>query len=140
MAIDRGRVRYSLRAEEGLLLKPYKCTAGKLTIGYGRNLEAKGISGQEAEAMLENDIEECIGLCEARFPWEWSRACDQAKEVLVEMVFQLGPTGVSKFKKFLSALGNQNYDTAANEMLDSKWARQTPNRANRLAERVRSCY
>jgi len=62
-----------------------------------------------------------------------------AKCVLIEMVFQLGVGGVSKFKKMWSALQEQDYNKASIEMLDSRWAKQTPSRANSLASIMRSC-
>ena len=63
---------------------------------------------------------------------------NKANEIILEMVFQLGKTGVSKFKKMWEALSGQDYNKAADEMLDSKWAKQTKNRAESLAKIMRS--
>ena len=65
---------------------------------------------------------------------------DLAKEIIVEMVFQLGETGVSKFRNMWKALKRTppRYDVAATEMLDSRWAKQTPNRAKKMSDQMRS--
>tara|TARA_Y100000034_G_scaffold40348_1_gene49729 strand:- start:739 stop:1155 length:417 start_codon:yes stop_codon:yes gene_type:complete len=128
------RVIEQIKQHEGLKLKPYHCTSGKLTIGYGRNLEAKGVSKGEAESMLLSDIAEVeeklvragllIGLNDAR------------KAVLINMAFQLGFNGLSKFRNMLAAVQSEQYVLAASEMLDSLWAKQTPNRAKELSEQM----
>lgn len=123
-----------LKQHEGLELKPYRCTSGKLTIGYGRNLEAKGISKGEAEVMLFSDIAEVeeklvrAGLL--------SGLNDARKAVLINMAFQLGFNGLSKFRNMLAAVQSEQYVLAASEMLDSLWAKQTPNRAKELSEQM----
>tara|TARA_Y100001937_G_scaffold105795_1_gene146941 strand:- start:318 stop:719 length:402 start_codon:yes stop_codon:yes gene_type:complete len=123
-----------LKRHEGLELKPYRCTSGKLTIGYGRNLEAKGISKGEAEAMLFSDIAEAEEkLVRAGF---LSGLNDARKAVLINMAFQLGFNGLSKFRNMLAAVQSEQYDLAASEMLDSLWAKQTPNRAKELSEQM----
>jgi lysozyme len=123
-----------LKQHEGLELKPYRCTSGKLTIGYGRNLEAKGISKGEAESMLFSDIAEVEDkLVRAGF---LSGLNDARKAVLINMAFQLGFKGLSKFRNMLAAVQSEQYDLAASEMLDSLWAKQTPNRAKELSEQM----
>lgn len=123
-----------LKQHEGLKLKPYRCTSGKLTIGYGRNLEAKGISKGEAESMLFSDIAEVEEkLVRAGF---LSGLNDARKAVLINMAFQLGFKGLSKFRNMLAAVQSEQYDLAASEMLDSLWAKQTPNRAKELSEQM----
>ncbi|MAI64813.1 MAG: glycoside hydrolase [Alteromonas sp.] len=123
-----------IKRHEGLKLKPYKCTAGKLTIGYGRNLEDRGIDKDEAEQMLLRDmceVEEQLfdkGLLDG--------LNDARKAVLINMGFQLGITGLLKFKRMLSALANHEYELAAKEMLDSRWAKQTPGRAKELYDQM----
>lgn len=119
-----------IKRHEGLRLKPYTCSAGKLTIGYGRNLEV-GITGEEADFLFENDLLRARALAE-QFP-AYERMDDIRRGVLIEMVFQMGFGGVSKFKRFLSAAQNEDWPRAADEMLDSEWAKQTPERARELA-------
>ena len=76
----------TIKRHEGLRLKPYLCTAGKLTIGYGRNLETNGISGDEAEYLLKNDIERATWACYERIPF-FSDAPLQVQDVLVICAF-----------------------------------------------------
>ena len=125
---------------EGLRLKPYKCTAGKLTIGYGRNLEDVGISQAEAEMMFERDF----AMAESEVKKllrvngiDWECLIEQRFYVLTDMMFNLGYDRLSKFKKFLYALKKGLYEDAANEMLDSLWAKQVGNRATQLAALMR---
>lgn len=110
---------------------PYKCPAGYTTIGIGRNLDAKGISEDEAELMLKNDIAEAIGLCRILFP-VFDQLNDVRQEALVNMMFNLGLLGLSKFKKFVAAVNNRNWDVAAQEMENSLWFKQVGNRAKEL--------
>ena len=112
------------------MTKPYHCTEGKLTIGYGRNLE-HGITEDEADYLFENDFER------ARNGAQLFRGYHELNEirqgVVIEMVFQMGVAGVEKFKKFWLAIQDHDWSRAADEMLDSKWAKQTPERAKELA-------
>lgn len=127
-----------IRAAEGLRLRPYRCTAGKLTIGYGRNLDDLGISETEAESLLINDVDRVIGHL-MLLPQYQMLGYDQARQaVLVDMVFNLGLTRFLGFKAMLAALELGDFDRAADEMLDSKWARQVGKRATNLAEVMRS--
>jgi lysozyme len=127
-----------LTRDEGLCLKPYRCTAGKLTIGVGRNLEDVGITKEEAEQMLANDISRVVVDIVKRIPW--AMKLDDARfSVIHSMVFQMGIGGVMNFRKFLNALQMGDYVKASIEMMDSKWAQHdSPARAKRLAEVMRS--
>jgi lysozyme len=122
---------------EGLKLKPYHCTAGKLTIGIGRNLEDKGISETEAYLMLDNDIKdvesEIRGLV-----LNYDDLDDVRKRVVLNMAFNLGMTRLRGFKKFLANLRVRNFSKAAIEMLDSRWAQQVGRRALELAQWMRT--
>ncbi|WOZ57849.1 endolysin [Shewanella phage ZP9] len=126
-----------LKRHEGLRLKPYKCTAGKLSLGYGRNLEDKGISEREAELMLSSDIHEVQDELSKRLP-VYSKLNPARKDALVNMGFNLGVAGLLKFKKMISALELGNYNLAAAEMLDSRWASQVGQRSKELAEQIRT--
>jgi lysozyme len=121
---------------EGLRLKPYKCTAGKLTIGYGRNLDDVGISQAEADMMFERDFAQAEAetrrLCKA-FNIDCESLIEQRFYVLTDMMFNMGYDRLSKFKRMLTALSKGQYDTAADEMIDSSWAIQVGNRAQKLA-------
>ena len=125
---------------EGCRLKPYKCTAGKLTIGYGRNLDDVGISQAEANYMFERDFAKAEAdakkIC-MEFGINAEDMIEQRFYVLTDMCFNLGYGGLKKFKGMLTALKNGLYDDAANHMLDSLWAKQVGNRATQLAALMR---
>lgn len=121
-----------IKKHEGLRLKPYVCSAGKLTIGYGRNLEDNGITLSEAEQMLSNDIQHCYAAC-VKFPF-WNKLNEARQAVLLDMCFNLGITRMKTFKKMLAALEVGAYHRAAKEMLDSAWAMQVKTRATELSE------
>lgn len=121
---------------EGLRLKPYKCPAGYLTIGVGRNLETKGISREEALFLLRNDIAEAE---RALSRYEWYTKLDPIRQkVLIDMCFNLGLAGLLQFRRMITALNLGDYETAADEMLASKWAKQVGARAQRLAQMMRT--
>jgi lysozyme len=132
MAIDMRSLTDQLVRHEGLRLNPYFCTAGKLTIGVGRNLEANGISKAEAYFMLENDIVKIINELDEHLPW-WKDLSTARQHVLVDMAFNMGIFGLMKFQKTLEAIKDERYADAAVEMLDSKWAKQVGNRAQALS-------
>jgi len=120
-----------LKRHEGLRLKPYLCTADKLTIGYGRNLESMGISLYEAEVMLVSDIERCYNELEV---FEWFVSLDMVRqEAVVDLLFNLGLPRFLGFKKMIKHLSNKDYSQAAAELLNSRYAIQVGDRANELA-------
>ena len=123
-----------LKKHEGFRQFPYLCTAGKLTIGYGRNLDDKGIDEEEAESLLASDVENAKAAVVRRIA---TQHCNDARmAVLVNMAFNLGITGLLNFSRMLQAVEKGDFDTAALEMLDSRWARQVPNRAQELAQQM----
>ena len=121
-----------LKHDEGVKLKPYQCSSGKLTIGIGRNIEERGISDSEAEFMLKNDIDICIDELKKAFSW-YDNLSDKRQRVMINMCFNLGLGKLKGFKKFLQAMDDQIWNIAAEEMLDSRWADQVGDRAVRLA-------
>jgi lysozyme len=126
-----------LRNHEGMRLKPYKDSKGLWTIGVGRCLETKGISKEEASYLLKNDMEEAVLRVVRGFPWSSDLGEDRFS-VLVEMAFQMGMGGLLTFEKFLDHLEAGRYEEAANEMLDSKWAKEdSPKRALELSDIIR---
>lgn len=135
--MNKEKLKQQLIKHEGMALKPYKCTAGKLTIGVGRNLEAKGVSEHEALAMLNNDINETFDRL--RDAWPKIILLDDVRaNVLVNMAFNIGVAGLMKFSKMFNALALTDYEQAAKEMLDSKWAQQVGDRAIELAEQMKT--
>lgn len=137
MAINMKQIAKQLELHEGLRLNPYYCTAGKLTIGIGRNLESNGISKAEAYFMLENDVINVMAELDDQIPW-WRDLSEVRKRVLVDMAFNMGTFGLIKFKKTLEAIHKGDYASAAEEMLDSKWAKQVGQRAITLSNAMRS--
>ena len=121
---------------EGKRLKPYKDTVGKLTIGYGRNLDDVGISGEEADAMLWRDIERAIA---AGLRYSWFKGLSEVRmAVVVDMIYNLGPGGFRSFVNMRAALKAHRWADASRAMLNSKWAVQVPTRAKRLAKMMRA--
>lgn len=126
-----------LKRDEGLRLQPYRDSVGKLTIGYGRNLDDVGISGEEAEILLEHDAERAWKALYSRLPWVIN--LDEVRRaVLVNMAFNLGIAGLLQFKNTLALAESGKYREAAAEMLKSKWAQQVGERAARLARQMES--
>jgi lysozyme len=121
---------------EGLRLKPYRCTAGKLTIGVGRNLEDKGITHDEAMILLCNDIKEITGQLE-RHSW-YVALGPVRRKVLIDMAFNLGMAGLMGFKQMIEALKRADYERAADEMVNSRWYRQVGERGRRLERMMRT--
>ena len=126
----------TLTIDEGLRLTVYKCTSGKNTIGIGRNLDDVGISRAEATTLLNNDIDKVQAALNDRLAW-WTGLSENRQNVLANMAFQLGVNGLLKFTNTLAFIKAGDYDKAADGMLKSLWARQTPIRAKRLAKEMR---
>ena len=113
----------------------YRCTAGKNTIGYGFNVDA-GVSEPLAEMILKYQIDDIIEyLEEYQF---WSDLNEARQTVLIDMCFQLGKRGFNRFRRMKRSLYAKLYEEAADEILDSNYANQTPNRAQRNADIMRN--
>lgn len=121
-----------IKRHEGLELKPYRCPAGRLTIGYGRNLDDVGIDEQEAENMLVRDMMKVVKGLRENIPG-FDELTSARQAVLIDMAYNLGLEGLLKFKRMLGHVVTFEWAQAAEEMLNSKWARQVGSRANRLA-------
>jgi len=127
-----------LKKVEGLKLKPYKDTKGKLTIGYGRNLDDVGITESEAKFMLMNDVHLIIKKLIDFFGLDfWSSLPENVRVVLVSMVYNLGFDGFLGFKKFIEAIKHKNYQKAIYELQNSKRAKQLPSRTQKEVELLR---
>ena len=127
-----------IKQHEGFRNNYYLDTVGKLTIGYGRNLTDRGISREEAEFMLANDILICKQEL-APLDWYYGQP-PNVQDALVNMCYNLGLPRLLGFKKMIAALANHDYTTAALEALDSKWAKQVHGRANDIALMIREGY
>lgn len=119
-----------IRKEEGLRLTPYLDTVGKLTIGYGRNLDDRGISLEEAESMLARDVRETVEEI-SHYPW-FKNLSPRRQAALVNLHFNVGRQSFSHFYRMIAALAVGDWQGAANEVINSRYATQVPNRAQRI--------
>jgi lysozyme len=131
------RLKADIKRHEGVRLKPYTDTVGKVTIGVGRNLTDVGISESEAETMLANDLERAVKAARA-VVYSYEKLGEVRQEALVNMAFNLGRQGLAGFRKAIMALGEEDFARASDEFLDSKWASQVGPRAQELAQRIRT--
>ena len=122
---------------EGLRLKPYRDSVGKLTIGIGRNLDDVGITEDEASLLLKNDINNVFQDLNDHLGW-WMNLDESRKIVLANMCFNLGITKLLGFRNTLLAIQNGDYETAAKHMEDSQWHKQVKGRAIELEQIMRT--
>jgi lysozyme len=133
----REQIVAQLIRDEGLRLKPYKDTVGKLSIGVGRNLTDVGITQAEAELLLSNDIDVAEQACRERFSW-WNDLNDARKGAVINLCFNMGITRLMKFPNTLELLKRGLYEEASVQLLQSKYAQQVGDRALRVAEQIRT--
>ena len=134
--MNKTRLINSIKNHEGKRCLPYCDSEGRLTIGYGHNLDEKPLTDDVLELLLKHDVEDAITQARRVLPY-FDSLDENRQEVVVEMVFNLGLNGFKSFKKMLRALRRRDYATAAMEMLDSRWHEQVGERAEVLAERMR---
>src|SRR6056300_1260087 len=125
----------TLRRHEGVKDTLYKCTADKWTIGVGRNLEDVGLSEDEIDYLLENDIKRTKELMDDYIPWH-NDLDEVRQEALINFVFNVGIGTTMKFKNAMAALEAHDYDTAAAHMMDSNWAKQVGSRAIEVTQMI----
>lgn len=135
--MNREELSKQLVIDEGLRMKPYRCTAGKTSIGVGRNLDDVGISKAEAMMLLSADIDRSVADLDRCLPW-WSAMSDRRQQALVNMCFNMGignsTKGLLSFRNTLSSMERKDYKAAAKGMRDSAWFKQVGARAERLAK------
>ena len=127
----------NIKESEGFVSHVYNDSLGIPTIGYGFAIKDLILDEDIAEEILLRKVKNLAQRVQNKFDW-FNTAPDIIKEVVVEMCYQLGLGGFSKFKLTISYLEKENYLEASKEMLDSKWAKQTPNRAKKLSKIVES--
>lgn len=118
----------------------YMCPTGHWTIGIGRNIDPNGgigLSDEEVDILLENDIIRVVKELSAEYPW-FNSLDDVRKNALIDISFSLGATRLRLFKKALAAMEVADYSLAANEFMDSRWAKQVRSRAIELTEMIRN--
>ena len=134
-------LRKQLIFDEGKKNTVYKDHLGFYTIGVGRLVDPRkpgaGLREDEISYLLNNDIDDRLNALHAHLPW-FQDLDDARKGVLLNMAFQLGVWGLLQFKNTLKTIAAGDYEKAAEEMLMSKWAKQTPERAQRMSEQMRT--
>ena len=132
------RLHRLLIRHEGFVSKPYEDTTGNITIGVGRNLDSVGLSRDEVLYLLNNDIERCDRELRHNFKW-YLTLCRVRQDAIINLCFNLGITKLLTFKKALAAMEQEDFELAAEEFLDSKWAKQVgPTRSEDIAYMVSS--
>jgi lysozyme len=127
-----------LRRDEGEKLHAYEDHLGFLTIGVGRLIDVRrggGITREESAYLLANDIRRVDADLRRRYAW-FAELDEVRQAALVNMAFQLGPGGLAAFRKMLTAVRLGKWEEARAHALDSLWAKQTPNRAKRVARQL----
>ena len=137
MDLDRAALRRMLILEEGMRLKLYRDSKGLNTIGVGRNLDANGVSREEALLMLENDISDVIEDLNRVMPW-WHDLVEPRQRVLADMRFNMGMRSLSLFKQTLALVRAGDYEQAADHMMHTPWADQVGPRAVKLVGMMRT--
>ena len=127
----------TLRRHEGVKNTLYKCTSDKWTIGVGRNLEDVGLSEEEIDMLLQNDITRTEELLDEYMDW-WSNLDYVRQDAMINFVFNVGIGTAMKFKKAMTALEEGDYEIAADEMMDSNWSKQVGDRAVEVTEMIRT--
>ena len=154
MTVDVKQVYEEISADEGKVLHAYLCSEHHKTVGIGHKVletdaenslyiygagddvaDDQSISEGRCYELFQEDVQVAIGGCE-RIYGNWEELPQEAQHILVNMCFQLGLGGLSKFKNFKVAIEDYQWQRAAEEMLDSRWAKQTPERAERLKSRM----
>lgn len=127
-----------LRRHEGVRSHFYRCTSGLATIGVGRCIEegSLGLSDDEIDYLLENDIKRCKAELLA---FSWFTDLDSVRQdAMVNLLFNLGMTRLMGFRNALAAMENSDFQKAADEFMDSRWATQVGNRADEVCEMIRT--
>jgi lysozyme len=137
MTYSKAAMYRQLVQHEGLRLKPYTDTVGKLSIGVGRNLTDNGVSELEAEGMCIRDMADVDADLDRNVAW-WREMSEPRQMVFVDMCFNLGWPRFSQFRRMLASAEDGDYATAADEMIDSRWARQVGTRADLLETMMRN--
>lgn len=130
-----------LRRDEGTKAAAYQDHLGFWTIGVGRLIDSRkpgaGLRPDEIDYLLKNDIADRVTALTKALPW--FSALDEARRgVLINMAFQLGTAGLLGFKSTLALVAAGKYTEASEQMMKSKWAEQTPGRAKRLSEQMKT--
>jgi|TARA_E500000318_G_C3565334_1_gene215404 lysozyme len=139
MVTFAGQLIQALKRHEGVKAFAYRCTSDKLTIGVGRCVDEDGgigLSDDEIDYLLLNDIERCDEELENAYGW-YRSLNKPRRDAMINLCFNLGLTRLRGFVKALNAMSRQQYDVAADEFMDSRWASQVGDRAIEVTEMIR---
>jgi len=129
-----------LKIHEGVRTHAYFCSEDKITVGVGRNVDANGglgLSEDEIDYLLSNDIKRCRN--ELEFNFDWFKELDEIRQdAMINLCFNIGITSLRKFAKAIAAMNVHDYETAAMEFLDSRWASQVGTRALDVTDMIRT--
>tara|TARA_R100000406_G_scaffold68020_1_gene48448 strand:- start:34 stop:453 length:420 start_codon:yes stop_codon:yes gene_type:complete len=127
-----------IKRHEGVKSKVYLCSAGYETIGVGRNISESGLglSDDEIDYLLQNDIQRVKEELEETYFW-FGALNEARQDAMIDICFNLGLTRLRGFVKALEAMSREQFDVAADEFMDSKWAQQVGTRAIRVTEMIR---
>lgn len=129
-------VKTLIEEHEGRKPKAYKCSAGKTTIGVGRNLDDVGLSSEEIDLLFDNDLKRAR---DAASKYTWFADLSEVRQAAVlDLMFNLGPARFAGFRNFIQAMSLKQYTWAAAELRDSKWFSQVGRRGPRIASMIRS--
>lgn len=127
-----------IKAHEGFRARPYKCTEGYLSIGWGRNLDTTGITKEEAEYLFANDVTRATNAAMRVYGERFGDLKPARQAALISMAYQLGEVGLAGFKDMLAFARAGDWEQAAKEAMESRWATQTLRRASETAEMLRT--
>jgi lysozyme len=135
--MNRDELKKELIRDEGMKLQAYKDSLGVWTLAVGHNIEDRPITERAALAILDDDISTVESGLDRMFPW-WRNLSEVRQRAFANMAFQLGVTRLLGFTKALAAIEAGRWDEAESQLLESRWAVQTPNRARRIASMMRN--
>ena len=143
--MDLKQLQKEIAADEGEVLEIYRCSENHLTVGCGHLIlkddpeygceVGTTITQDRSDELFEKDIQVTLDDCKKIYP-DWDDMDEEVKQVMANMMFNLGLPRFSKFRKTINNIISKNYKKAAEEMRDSRWYRQVTNRAERLALRM----
>lgn len=144
MSLEGLKIR--IKVHEGFRDTVYEDSLGKATIGYGHLVtykdkfeEGKKYPKETLEQLFEDDFQNAVDQADYFIKANELEICDTARQVLIEMTFQLGIGTLNKFKNMTKALQEKDYKTAGDEMINSRWYKQTKERCQKLADIMRKC-
>ena len=126
----------SIKKHEGFVPTVYKDSLGIDTIGYGFAIKDLFLNQDICDTILERKVSHLLEKVNKKFTW-YKYMPPEIQDIVVEMCYQMGVYGFSRFKKTIAYLQDKKFEEASVEMLDSRWAIQTPNRAKELSNRVK---